>query len=53
MPVPIHTTLLELVLCLAAVAKSDREVVARATELVNERVVILRGSFAGQTIPVS
>ncbi|MEW6268271.1 MAG: hypothetical protein AB1689_03115 [Thermodesulfobacteriota bacterium] len=47
---PIHTTLLELVLCLSAVAKSDHEVVARATELVNERVVVLRGSFAGQKI---
>ena len=50
MPVPIPTTMLELVTYLSKVAKSDREVVARATELVNGGVVVLCGSFAGQKI---
>jgi len=50
MPVPIHTTMLELVTYLSAVIDSDREVVARATQLVNDGVVVLRGNFAGRKI---
>lgn len=52
MPVPIHTTMLELVTYLIAVAKTDHEVVARVTELVNSGAVVLRGNFKGQKIPV-
>jgi len=50
MPLPIHTTMLELVLYLSAVTATDREVVARVTELVNGGVVVLRGNFAGRRI---
>lgn len=50
MPFPIPTTMLELVHWLSALSASDREVVARATELVNRDVVVLRGSFAGRKI---
>ena len=50
MPVPIHTTMLELVTYLTSVTKSDREVVARVTELVNGGVVVLSGNFAGRKI---
>jgi hypothetical protein len=53
MPVPIPTTMLELVTYLSRVAKSDREIVARATELVNDGVVVLCGNFAGKKIPTS
>ena len=51
MPVPIHTTMLELVAYLSTVTETDREVVARVTELVNGGVVVLRGNFAGHRIP--
>jgi len=50
MPVPIHTTMLELVVYLSAVSATDREVVTRVTELVNGGVVVLRGNFAGRKI---
>jgi hypothetical protein len=50
MPVPIHTTMLELVTYLTSIAKSDGEVVSRVTELVNGGVVVLRGNFAGRKI---
>lgn len=53
MPLPIHTTMLELVAYLSTVTKTDREVVARVTELVNGGVVVLRGNFAGQLIPTA
>jgi len=53
MPLPIHTTMLELVAYLSTVTKTDREVVARVTELVNGGVVVLRGNFAGQKIPTA
>lgn len=46
-------TMLDLVVCLSAFAKTDHEVVARATELIEKRVVVLRGSFAGQRIGAS
>jgi hypothetical protein len=44
--------MLELVTYLSRVAKSDGEVVARATALVNGGVVVLCGNFAGQKIPL-
>lgn len=47
MPLPIYTTMLELVTYLSAVTKTDREVVARVTELVNGGVVVLCGNFKG------
>lgn len=50
MPVPIHTTMLELVTYLSTVIDSDRDVVARVTQLVNDGVVVLRGNFAGRKI---
>ena len=46
-PFPIRTTMLELVCWLSPFTDDDREVVARATRLVNGGVVVLRGNFAG------
>lgn len=42
--------MLELVTYLSAVMQTDREVVARVTELVNGGVVVLRGNFAGRKL---
>ena len=42
--------MLELVTYLSRVTKSDGEVVAHVTELVNGGVVVLCGSFAGKKI---
>jgi predicted nucleic-acid-binding protein len=50
MPLPIHTTMLELVTYLTSIAKNDREVVAQVTELVNGGVVVLSGSYAGRKL---
>jgi hypothetical protein len=47
-PFPIRTTMLELVCLLGRFTDDDREVVARATRLVNSGVVVLRGNFAGR-----
>jgi hypothetical protein len=48
---PIPTTMLDLVTYLSRGAASDREVVARVTELVNGGLVVLCGNFAGRKIP--
>lgn len=40
--------MLELVSWLSRFTEDDREVVARATQLVNGGVVVLRGNFAGR-----
>lgn len=53
MPVPIPTTMLELVTYLSRITTSDREVVARVSELVNGGVVVLCGNFAGRKIPTT
>lgn len=53
MPVPIHTTMLELVRCVSAVAETDYEIVATVTYLVNTGKVVLRGSFAGERLALS
>ena len=42
--------MLELVTYLSAATRSDREVVAQVTELVNGGVVVLRGNFAGRKL---
>ena len=47
---PIQTTMLELVCWLSRFTDDDREVVVRATRLVNGGVVVLRGNFAGRRI---
>lgn len=53
MPVPIPTTMLELVTYLSRITANDREVVARVSELVNGGVVVLCGNFAGRKIPTT
>ena len=47
---PIQTTMLELVTWLSRFTNDDREVVARATRLVNGGVVVLCGNFKGRKI---
>lgn len=53
MPTPIETTLLDLVTAMTEITKSETEVLATVTYLVNSGKVVLRGNFAGQTIPVT
>lgn len=52
MPTQIETTLLDLVATMTELTKSESEVLATVTHLVNSGKVVLRGNFAGQTIPV-
>jgi len=47
-PFPIRMTMLELVCWLGRFTNDDRDVVARATRLVNGGAVVLRGNFAGR-----
>lgn len=51
MPTPIETTLLDLVTTMNDLADSETEVLAAVTHLVNSGKVVLRGNFAGHTIP--
>lgn len=52
MPTQLQTTLLDLVTTMTALTDDEAEVLATVTHLVNSGKVVLRGNFAGRTIPV-
>jgi len=52
MPNPIETTLLDLVAMMNSLTEDEAELLATVTYLVNTGRVRLRGSFAGQSIPL-
>ncbi len=49
----LETTLLELVTTLNEITDSENELLATVTHLINSGQVVLRGSFAGQLIPLT
>ena len=53
MRIQLETTLLDLVTTMTDLTDDENEVLATVTHLVNSGKVVLRGNFAGQTIPVS
>lgn len=53
MPSQIETTLLDLVTTMTEITEDESEVLATVTHLVNTGKVVLRGNFAGRTIPIN